>query len=215
MVEVIWTRGCTTDDELVNFYLRRKDQQKPLSIELIKSPDIYKYDTWDLPVFASSGGKEWYFYCKRDRKYQNSLRPTRVTGAGFWKATGTDSKLSICFGEFLLLSRSCNTDNSVEQSAVPAMAAAEARQFTCDGSSCKVINFQCSPSLTHQSDKDNHSCPVTLLFETQTLLTLSVATSPLLRITPGITNGIYEASSNIAFGQAESCNGYEVEWVIP
>lgn len=39
---------------------------------------------------AGSGEKEWYFYCPRDRKYRNSARPNRVTGAGFWKATGTD-----------------------------------------------------------------------------------------------------------------------------
>ncbi|KAK4423741.1 protein FEZ [Sesamum alatum] len=39
-----------TDEELVGFYLRRKIQQKPLSIELIKQLDIYKYDPWDLPI---------------------------------------------------------------------------------------------------------------------------------------------------------------------
>ncbi|KAG1366453.1 protein FEZ-like [Cocos nucifera] len=39
---------------------------------------------------AATGEKEWYFYCPRDRKYRNSARPNRVTGAGFWKATGTD-----------------------------------------------------------------------------------------------------------------------------
>ncbi|KAG6484317.1 hypothetical protein ZIOFF_061119 [Zingiber officinale] len=39
---------------------------------------------------AKTGEKEWYFYCPRDRKYRNSTRPNRVTGAGFWKATGTD-----------------------------------------------------------------------------------------------------------------------------
>lgn len=38
-----------TDEELVGFYLRRKIQHKPLSIELIKQLDIYKYDPWDLP----------------------------------------------------------------------------------------------------------------------------------------------------------------------
>ncbi|PKA50719.1 Protein FEZ [Apostasia shenzhenica] len=79
-----------TDEELVGFYLRRKIQQKPLSIELIRQLDIYKYDPWDLPKLAASGEKEWYFYCPRDRKYRNSARPNRVTGAGFWKATGTD-----------------------------------------------------------------------------------------------------------------------------
>ncbi|KAI5352650.1 PREDICTED: FEZ [Prunus dulcis] len=79
-----------TDEELVGFYLKRKIQQRPLSIELIKQLDIYKFDPWDLPKLAASGEKEWYFYCPRDRKYRNSTRPNRVTGAGFWKATGTD-----------------------------------------------------------------------------------------------------------------------------
>ncbi|RZC58629.1 hypothetical protein C5167_005936 [Papaver somniferum] len=80
-----------TDEELVGFYLKRKIQQRPLSIELIKQLDIYKYDPWDLPKeLSTTGEKEWYFYCPRDRKYRNSARPNRVTGAGFWKATGTD-----------------------------------------------------------------------------------------------------------------------------
>ncbi|XP_052195409.1 protein FEZ [Diospyros lotus] len=79
-----------TDEELVGFYLKRKIQRRPLPIELIKQVDIYKYDPWDLPKVASTGEKEWYFYCPRDRKYRNSARPNRVTGAGFWKATGTD-----------------------------------------------------------------------------------------------------------------------------
>ncbi|THU46838.1 hypothetical protein C4D60_Mb09t09110 [Musa balbisiana] len=34
--------------------------------------------------------KEWYFFCLRGRKYRNSIRPNRVTGSGFWKATGID-----------------------------------------------------------------------------------------------------------------------------
>ena len=38
-----------TDEELVGFYLKRKVQQRPLPIELIKQVDIYKYDPWDLP----------------------------------------------------------------------------------------------------------------------------------------------------------------------
>ncbi|KAH6809470.1 NAC domain containing protein 94 [Perilla frutescens var. frutescens] len=92
-----------TDEELVGFYLTRKIQHKSLSIELIKQIDIYKYDPWDLPKLATNGEKEWYFYCPRDRKYRNSTRPNRVTGAGFWKATGTDrpiysSETTKCIG---------------------------------------------------------------------------------------------------------------------
>ncbi|XP_009590031.1 protein FEZ-like [Nicotiana tabacum] len=92
-----------TDEELVGFYLRRKIQHKTLSIELIKQLDIYKFDPWDLPKLATIGEREWYFFCPRDRKYRNSTRPNRVTGAGFWKATGTDrpiysSEGSKCIG---------------------------------------------------------------------------------------------------------------------
>lgn len=38
-----------TDEELVEFYLKRKLQHRNLPIELIKQVDIYKYDPWDLP----------------------------------------------------------------------------------------------------------------------------------------------------------------------
>lgn len=81
-----------TDEELVGFYLRRKVEKKPLSIEIIKQIDIYKYDPWDLPKASTVNGgeKEWYFFCLRGRKYRNSIRPNRVTESGFWKATGID-----------------------------------------------------------------------------------------------------------------------------
>ncbi|GMJ09993.1 hypothetical protein like AT3G12910 [Hibiscus trionum] len=80
-----------TDEELVGFYLRRRVDKKPLRIELIKQIDIYKFDPWDLPKASMVGGEsESYFFCKRGRKYRNSARPNRVTGSGFWKATGID-----------------------------------------------------------------------------------------------------------------------------
>ncbi|KAK8647757.1 hypothetical protein V6N13_121484 [Hibiscus sabdariffa] len=80
-----------TDEELLGFYLRRKVDDKPLRIELIKQIDIYKFDPWDLPKTSSSvGNGESYFFCRRGRKYKNSIRPNRVTGSGFWKATGID-----------------------------------------------------------------------------------------------------------------------------
>ncbi|KAL9270225.1 Transcription factor JUNGBRUNNEN 1-like protein [Drosera capensis] len=83
-----------TDEELVSFYLQRKVDKRPISIELIKQIDIYKHDPWDLAKMSFSvGDKEWYFYCKRGRKYRNSARPNRVTGSGFWKATGIDKAI--------------------------------------------------------------------------------------------------------------------------
>nr|AOC59203.1 NAC transcription factor 21 [Haloxylon ammodendron] len=90
-----------TDEELVSFYLKRKvEKRRPLSIEIIKQIDIYKHDPWDLAKASSSiGDKEWYFYCKRGRKYRNSIRPNRVTGSGFWKATGIDRPIYSNEGE--------------------------------------------------------------------------------------------------------------------
>ena len=65
-----------------------------MNIDISSSVHVVVGDTHFVCLFglelAASGEKEWYFYCQRDRKYRNSARPNRVTGAGFWKATGTD-----------------------------------------------------------------------------------------------------------------------------
>ncbi|XP_028799576.1 transcription factor JUNGBRUNNEN 1-like isoform X1 [Neltuma alba] len=100
VVELPGFRFHPTDEELVGFYLRRQLEKKPIRIELIKQIDIYKYDPWDLPKAICTGGeKEWYFFCKRGRKYRNSIRPNRVTGSGFWKATGIDKPVYSLAGE--------------------------------------------------------------------------------------------------------------------
>ncbi|MBA0710230.1 hypothetical protein Golax_025218 [Gossypium laxum] len=79
-----------TEEELVGFYLRQKVDNKCLTIELIKEIDIYKYDPSDLPR----------------RKYRNSVRPNRVTGSGFWKATGIDKPVfSVKSGEAIGLKK--------------------------------------------------------------------------------------------------------------
>ncbi|PWA92952.1 Elongation factor G, III-V domain-containing protein [Artemisia annua] len=92
-----------TDEELVGFYLRRKVDKKPLNFDLIKQIDIYKFDPWDLPKTSDMRDNERYFFCKRGRKYRNSIRPNRVTDSGFWKATGIDRPVysstgSVCIG---------------------------------------------------------------------------------------------------------------------
>ncbi|CAL9758518.1 unnamed protein product [Musa acuminata subsp. burmannicoides] len=82
-----------TDEELVGFYLRRKVEKKTPSIDIIKEMDIYKHDPWDLPRVVTAGDESSYFFCRRGRKYRNSIRPNRVTGSGFWKATGIDKPI--------------------------------------------------------------------------------------------------------------------------
>lgn len=79
-----------TEEELVEFYLRRKVEGKRFNLELITFLDLYRYDPWELPALAAIGEKEWFFYVPRDRKYRNGDRPNRVTTSGYWKATGAD-----------------------------------------------------------------------------------------------------------------------------
>ncbi|CAL9750046.1 unnamed protein product [Musa acuminata subsp. burmannicoides] len=79
-----------TEEELIEFYLRRKVEGKRFNVELITFLDLYRYDPWELPELATIGEKEWYFYVPRDRKYRNGDRPNRVTTSGYWKATGAD-----------------------------------------------------------------------------------------------------------------------------
>ncbi|XP_020087980.1 NAC domain-containing protein 35-like [Ananas comosus] len=79
-----------TEEELIDFYLRRKVEGKRFNVELITFLDLYSYDPWELPALAIIGDKEWFFYVPRDRKYRNGDRPNRVTPTGYWKATGAD-----------------------------------------------------------------------------------------------------------------------------
>ncbi|KAG9130338.1 hypothetical protein Leryth_004262 [Lithospermum erythrorhizon] len=79
-----------TEEELIEFYLRRKVEGKRFNVQLITFLDLYRYDPWELPALAAIGEKEWFFYVPRDRKYRNGDRPNRVTTSGYWKATGAD-----------------------------------------------------------------------------------------------------------------------------
>ncbi|XP_024531840.1 putative NAC domain-containing protein 94 isoform X2 [Selaginella moellendorffii] len=83
-----------TDEELVGFYLRRKIQDKAFPFQVITPLDIYNYDPWELPKLSVCGENAWYFFCLRDHKFRNSLRPNRITKSGFWKATGPDRPIS-------------------------------------------------------------------------------------------------------------------------
>ncbi|CAK9157789.1 unnamed protein product [Ilex paraguariensis] len=77
------------DEELICDYLMNKTtccDQPPLMIEV----DLNKCEPWDIPETACVGGKEWYFYSQRDRKYATGLRTNRATVSGYWKATGKD-----------------------------------------------------------------------------------------------------------------------------
>ncbi|CAF1712911.1 hypothetical protein HID58_057705 [Brassica napus] len=81
------------DDELVCDYLMARslghNTKQPPPLLLIQV-DLNKCEPWDIPKAACVGGKDWYFYSQRDRKYATGLRTNRATATGYWKATGKD-----------------------------------------------------------------------------------------------------------------------------
>ncbi|CAH2034955.1 unnamed protein product, partial [Thlaspi arvense] len=86
-----------TDEELLGYYLHRRNERLEIELEIIPLMDLYKFDPWELPEksFLPNRDMEWFFFCHRDKKYQNGSRINRATKSGYWKATGKDRKI-IC-----------------------------------------------------------------------------------------------------------------------
>ncbi|XP_071692992.1 NAC domain-containing protein 21/22-like isoform X2 [Rutidosis leptorrhynchoides] len=80
------------DHELICDYLLNKLSLSDSHLLLVEI-DLNKCEPWDLPETACVGGKEWYFYSQRDRKYATGLRTNRATLSGYWKATGKDRSI--------------------------------------------------------------------------------------------------------------------------
>ncbi|KAL1559882.1 transcription factor JUNGBRUNNEN 1-like isoform X1 [Salvia divinorum] len=141
-----------TDEELVGFYLRRKVEKRPIRLDLIKHVDIYKFDPWDLPrANGGSGEREWYFFCRRGKKYKNSMRPNRVTRSGFWKATGIDRPIYSSARDFIGLKKSLvyyrgsagkgtKTDWMMHEFRLPATTQQEAEVWTL----CRILKRSAS-----------------------------------------------------------------------
>ncbi|KAL5564503.1 hypothetical protein UlMin_027667 [Ulmus minor] len=81
------------DEELVCDYLMKKVISNHCDSTLLIEVDLNKCEPWDIPESACVGGKEWYFYSQRDRKYATGLRTNRATASGYWKATGKDRQV--------------------------------------------------------------------------------------------------------------------------
>ncbi|KAH0658350.1 hypothetical protein KY289_027098 [Solanum tuberosum] len=85
-----------TDEELVDYYLRKKITSRRIDLDVIKDIDLYKIEPWDLQELCRMGTEEqsdWYFFSHKDKKYPTGTRTNRATAAGFWKATGRDKAI--------------------------------------------------------------------------------------------------------------------------
>ncbi|KAK8626161.1 hypothetical protein V6N13_133813 [Hibiscus sabdariffa] len=86
-----------TDEELVDYYLRKKIASNKIDLDVIKDVDLYKIEPWDLQelcrIIGSEEQNEWYFFSHKDKKYPTGTRTNRATKAGFWKATGRDKAI--------------------------------------------------------------------------------------------------------------------------
>ncbi|PSR91563.1 NAC domain-containing protein [Actinidia chinensis var. chinensis] len=85
-----------TDEELVDYYLKKKIASRRIDLDVIKDVDLYKIEPWDLQELCKIGTEEqsdWYFFSHKDKKYPTGTRTNRATKAGFWKATGRDKAI--------------------------------------------------------------------------------------------------------------------------
>ncbi|KAI4355304.1 hypothetical protein L6164_004091 [Bauhinia variegata] len=82
-----------TEEELLQYYLRKKVSYEKIDLDVIRDVDLNKLEPWDIQEKCKIGTtpqQDWYFFSHKDKKYPTGTRTNRATAAGFWKATGRD-----------------------------------------------------------------------------------------------------------------------------
>ncbi|KAG0456934.1 hypothetical protein HPP92_022091 [Vanilla planifolia] len=89
-----------TEEELLNYYLRKKVACEKIDLDVIRDVDLNKLEPWDIQEkcrIGSTPQNDWYFFSHKDKKYPTGTRTNRATAAGFWKATGRDKVIYTSF----------------------------------------------------------------------------------------------------------------------
>ncbi|KAL6322131.1 hypothetical protein AAG906_005070 [Vitis piasezkii] len=89
-----------TEEELLNYYLRKKVLYEKIDLDVIRDVDLNKLEPWDIQEkcrIGSTPQNDWYFFSHKDKKYPTGTRTNRATAAGFWKATGRDKVIYSSF----------------------------------------------------------------------------------------------------------------------
>ncbi|KAB1220019.1 NAC domain-containing protein 43 [Morella rubra] len=82
-----------TEEELLQYYLRKKVSDEKIDLDVIRDVDLNKLEPWNIQDVCKIGTtpqNDWYFFSHKDKKYPTGTRTNRATAAGFWKATGRD-----------------------------------------------------------------------------------------------------------------------------
>ncbi|XP_013603918.1 PREDICTED: NAC domain-containing protein 4-like [Brassica oleracea var. oleracea] len=84
-----------TDVELVEHYLRPKNNGGGSTTssqvdQVINTVDICNLDPWELPPLSriASSDQVWYFFGRKESRYNRGERQKRKTKSGYWKKTG-------------------------------------------------------------------------------------------------------------------------------
>uniref|UniRef100_A0A1J3EY18 NAC domain-containing protein 5 n=1 Tax=Noccaea caerulescens TaxID=107243 RepID=A0A1J3EY18_NOCCA len=92
MENTVGLRFRPTDEEMVERYLRPKNHDSDTSHvdRVISTVNICSFDPWDLPSESRMKSKDqvWYFFGRKEKRYNRGDRQMRKTKSGFWKKTG-------------------------------------------------------------------------------------------------------------------------------
>ncbi|KAJ0245289.1 NAC domain-containing protein [Hirschfeldia incana] len=93
MVDPVGLRFLPTDEEIVDHYHRLKNiggSNTSHVDQVISTVNICNFDPWELPRQSRMESRDqvWYFFGRKEKKYNRGERQIRKTKSGFWKKTG-------------------------------------------------------------------------------------------------------------------------------